>query len=86
MALTLNQGAFNETTLQLVLQSDDYGREYFDHHDTVDEMLESIRNIIDLATEDGCERLVGIAVVPVGEYGSEEGCGFGLEQRTPAMG
>ena len=49
-------------------------------------MLESIRNVIDLAAQDGCERLIGIAVVPVAEYGSEAGFGFGLEQRTPATG
>ena len=86
MTVTLNQGAFNEITLRLVLQSDDYGREYFDHHDTVDEMLESIRNLIDLAAQDGGERMVGIAVVPVSEYGSEEGYGFGLEQWPSARG
>ena len=86
MAVTFNQGEFNEITLRLVLQSDDYGREYFDHHDTVDEMFESIRNVIDLAAQDGCERLVGIAVVPFGEYGSEAGYGFGLEQRPFATG
>ena len=62
------------------------GREYFDHHDNVDEMLESIRNLIGLAAQDRCDRLVGIAVVTVGEYGSEEGYGFGLEQRPSAMG
>ena len=85
MAVTFNQGEFNEITLRLVLQSDDYGREYFDHHDTVDEMLESIRNVIVLASQDGGERMIGIAVVPVAEYGSEAGYGFGLEHRTPAV-
>ena len=85
MTVTFNQGESIEITLRLVLQSDEYEREYFDHHDSLDEMLESIRNVIDLATQDGCERMVGIAVVPVSEYGSEEGYGFGLEQRPPAM-
>ena len=49
-------------------------------------MLESIRNVIKLAAEDGCERMVGIAVVPVAGYGNEGGYGFGLEQRPPAVG
>ena len=86
MAVTFNQGKSNEITLRLLIQSDEYEREYFDHHDSLDEMLESIRNVIDLAAEDGCERLIGIAVVPVAEYGSEAGYGFGLEQRPSAMG
>ena len=86
MAVTFNQGESIEITLRLVLQSDDYGREYFDHHDTVDEMLENIRNLIDFAAQDGCERLVGIAVVPVSEYGNEGGYGFGLEQSPFATG
>ncbi|MCH7686184.1 MAG: hypothetical protein IH899_05815 [Planctomycetes bacterium] len=46
-------------------------------------MLESIRNVIALAAQDRCERLVGIAVVPFAEYGNEGGYGFGLEQRPP---
>ena len=82
MAVTLNQGKWNEITLRVVLQSDAYGREYFDHHDTIDEMLTSIRNVIDLAAQDGSERMVGIAVVPVCDYGSEEGYGFGLKTDT----
>ena len=45
-------------------------------------MLTSIRNVINLAAEDGGERLVGIAVVPVSDYGSEEGYGFGLKTDT----
>ena len=65
MAVTLNKGKWNEITLRLLIQSDEYEREYFDHHDTIDEMLTSIRNVLDLAAQDGCERLVGIAVVPV---------------------
>ena len=82
MAVTLNKGKSNEITLRLVIQSDEYGREFFDHHDTIDEMLTSIRNVINLAAEDGGERLVGIAVVPVSDYGSEEGYGFGLKTDT----
>ena len=82
MAVTLNQGKSNEITLRLILQSAEYEREYFDHHDTIDEMLTSIRNVIDLAAEDGGERLVGIAVVPVSDYGGEDGYGFGLETDT----
>jgi len=41
---------------------------------------------IDSAILDPCERLVGIAVVPVSEYGSDDGYGFGLEQWPPAFG
>ena len=81
MAVTLNKGKWNEITLRLLIQAE-YGREYFDHHDTVDEMLTSIRNVINLAAEDGCERMVGIAVVPVSDYGNEDGYGFGLKTDT----
>ena len=54
--------------------------------ETLDEMLDTIRNIIDSALLNPCERLVGIAFVPVSEYGSDDGYGYGLEQWPPAIG
>lgn len=82
MAVTFNKGKSYEITLRVVLESEEYGCDYFDHHDTVNEMLASIRNIVLSAPHDGCERLVGIAMVPVGGYGNEEGYGFGLNTDT----
>jgi hypothetical protein len=82
----LNSGTSGEITLRVVLESEGQGREFFDHHDTLDEMLDTIRNLIDSAVLDPSERLVGIAVVPVSEYGSEDGYGFGLELWPPAIG
>ena len=82
--MKLNPGTSNEISLRVVLESEGHGREFFDHHETLDEMLDTIRNIIDSAILNPCERLVGIAIVPVGEYGSDDGYGFGLEQWPPA--
>lgn len=82
--LTLNRGTKNEVTLRVVLESDECGREYFDSYDSLDEMVEAVKRLVqstaDHAADDGIERLVGIAVVPKSEYGSEEGYGFGLER------
>jgi len=82
----LNPGTINEIALRVVLESEGHGQEFFDHHETLDEMLASIQQIIDSAILDPCERLVGIAVVPVSEYGSDDGYGVGLKQWPPAFG
>ncbi|QDT48878.1 hypothetical protein Pan258_29250 [Symmachiella dynata] len=84
--MKLNPGTSNEFTLIVVLESEGHGREFFDHHETLDEMLDTIKQVINTAILDPCERLVGIAVVPVSEYGSDDGYGFGLEQWPPAFG
>ena len=84
--MKLNPGTINEIALRVVLESDCHGREFFDHHESLDEMLDTIKQIINSAVLDPCERMAGIAVVPVSEYGSDDGYGFGLEQWPPAFG
>lgn len=80
--LTLNRGTKNEVTLRVVLESEECGREYFDHCDSIDEMVEAVKRLVqssaDCAADDGIERVVGIAVVPKSEYGNDDGYGFGL--------
>ena len=84
--MKLNPGTSNEIALRVVLESEGHGREFFDHHETLDEMLDTIKQIIDSAVLNPCERLVGIAVVPVSEYGNNDSYGVGLEQWPPAFG
>lgn len=82
--LTFNRGAKNEVTLRVVLESDECSREYFDHYDSIDEMVDAVRRLVEssagCAADDGIERLVGIAVVPKSEFGTDAGYGFGLER------
>lgn len=80
MPLVLNQGTPEETTLRVVLESEELSREFFDHHDSLNEMLDAIRNIVEEIAGDGIERVVGIAIVPVSEYGSENGYGYRLNR------
>ena len=79
--LTINAGTKNEVTLRVVLESEECGREHFDSYDDLDEMLDAVKRLVqssvDCATDDGIERLVGIAVVP--KSGNESGYGFDLE-------
>lgn len=81
--LTINTGTENEVTLRVVLESEQCGREYFDSADDFDEMLEAVKRLVEgsseCATDDGIERLVGIAVVPKSEYGNESSYGFDLD-------
>ena len=80
---TINAGTKNEVTLRVVLESEECGREYFDSHGSIDEMLDAVKRLVESSTgcaaDDGIERLVGIAVVPKSEYGNESGYGFDLE-------
>jgi len=76
--MILNQGTINEATLRVVLESETHGREYFDHHHSLDEMLESIRSMVDASSSDEVERLIGIAVVPKRHYGENSDYGDGL--------
>jgi len=81
--MILNQSTTHETALRVVLESDEHGREYFDHYGSLDEMLEGIRRMVASAPTDGIERLIGIAVVPRQHYGDESGCGYGLADSPP---
>ena len=76
--MILKQDTPNETTLRVVLESDQHGREYFDHYESLDEMLEGIRRMVESSLPDGVERLIGIAVVPRQHNGDESGYGYGL--------
>lgn len=81
--LTLDRGTKNEVTLRVVLESEECGREYFDHYDRIDEMVDAVRRLVESSAnctaDDGIERLVGIAVVPKSEYVDDAGYGFGLD-------
>ena len=83
--MILKQDTPNETTLRVVLESEEHGREYFDHYQSLDEMLEGIRRIVESSPSDGIERLIGIAVVPQQQYGDESPRGA-KELRPPAAG
>jgi len=80
--VVLNQGKASELTLRMVLESELHGREYFDNHDSLSEMVEAlgrlVENASDEAARDGIERAVSIAVVPKTNYGDDSGYGFGL--------
>lgn len=88
----LKQGTPDEVTLRLVLESELHGREYFDHYDTMPELLVGLRRLLKRAakeaSKDSIERIVAVAVVPADSYGGdddESGYGFGLdESETPA--
>jgi hypothetical protein len=93
--VVLKQGTSEEVTLRLVLESEIHGREYFDHYDTMAELLGAHRRLLKQAAKgaakDGIERIVAIAIVPADHYGGdddESGYGFGLDElsddETPA--
>ncbi len=56
-----------EVTLRVLLESDEFGREYFDY-DSPREALAAVKRLTTAAaaetSRDGVERLVGIVVVP----------------------
>jgi len=61
--LVLDKDTPDEVALRLVLESDEHGREYFDHYDTLLEMFQGLGNIV-RNTDNSVERMIGIAVVP----------------------
>ena len=92
----LNKGTLDEVTLRVVLESELHGREYFDHYDTLAELLAGHRRRVKRAAKesakDNIERIVAVAIVPADYYGEdddESGYGFGLDElsddgQTPA--
>jgi len=56
-------------TLRVFMESEPYGREYFDGYDSLTEQLQAVErltnNASELAAQDGIERIVGVVVVPV---------------------
>ena len=78
----VNQGKPTEFALRVVVESEIYGREYFDHCADTPEILETVSRLVkhaaDETAQDGIERLVSIAIVPKASYGDECGYGFGI--------
>src|SRR5437867_4218077 len=78
----LNENTENEISLRVVLESERYGREYFDHADDIKELLDIVERLVkdclEAAGDDHIERTVAIAIVPKSNYGDECGYGFDL--------
>ena len=74
--LVLNEGTPNEVALRVVLESDEYGREYFDHYENMEEIIKAVGRLVETCadefTHDGVERVVGVAIVPKTNFGG--GC------------
>jgi hypothetical protein len=81
--VVLNEGKSTELSLRVVLESEAYGREFFDNFDDMGELLQAVKrlvkNAVDESAQDGFERVVSIAIVPKAQYGDGNGYGFGLE-------
>jgi hypothetical protein len=60
--LIFNTGQENETAVRLLLESEPHGREYFDGADSLEDMLASLKRLINdcvaAAADDGIERFV----------------------------
>lgn len=78
--LVLNQNTDAEVALRVVLESELFGRDYFDDYETLDQMLVAVKNLVESSAnqKDGVERTVAIAVVPKQLYGDPSGYGYGL--------
>jgi hypothetical protein len=78
--MIVHAGKKNAVTIRVVLESDEHGREYFDSSETLDDVMASVRNIVEQALKDKrpIERLVAVAIVPVACYGSDSSYGYGL--------
>jgi hypothetical protein len=81
--LTIKKGKKNEVTVRVFIESDLYGREYFDAHDSLNECAAAVARLVTAAVKeaqvDGTARQVGIALVPRSEYGSPDGYGEGID-------
>lgn len=91
----LNRGKPDEITMRVVLESELHGREYFDHYETLSELLAGHRRLLKRAAKeaakDNIERIVAVAIVPADYYDGdddESGYGYGLDElsddETPA--
>jgi hypothetical protein len=78
----LNKGKENEVAIRLVMESEEYGREYFDGSETLKELLESAGRLAANASKetarDGIERSVTIVAIPKANYDVPWGYGFGM--------
>ena len=81
--LTLKKGK-NEVAVRVFLESEAYGREFFDSYESLEECTAAVARLtascLKESQKDGIARQVGIAIVPESEYGSEDGYGFGIEE------
>jgi hypothetical protein len=78
--LTFNSGKKNEVAVRVFIESEPFGREYFDEYESLDDCAAAVARLtgtcIREAEIDGVARQIGIAVVPRSEYGSEDGYGY----------
>ena len=74
--MIVNKGKENEVAVRVVLESELYGREYFDYGSLercMGGVIRLLNDAIDEVGEDGMSRVVGIAVIPRSDYGDESG-------------
>ena len=74
--MIVNEGKRNEVAVRVVLESEVFGREYFDYGSLercMGGLIRIVQDAIECAAEDGVERVVGIAIIPRSEYGDESG-------------
>lgn len=81
--LTIKKGKKSEVAIRVYLESDLYGREFFDEYESLEECAEAVarlaRSSMEQTQKDGVARQVGIAIVPRTEYGSPDGYGEGID-------
>jgi hypothetical protein len=81
--LTVKTGKKNEVDVRVFLESDLYGREFFDGYESLGECAEAVARLVGSSLkqtqQDGIARQVGIAIVPRAEYGSTDGYGDGID-------
>lgn len=73
----------SEIAVRVYLESDAFGREFFDDYDNLDDCATAVARLTASALKetqaDGVARRVGIAVVPEAEYGEPGGYGDGID-------
>lgn len=83
--LEIKKGKKSEIAVRVYLESDEYGREFFDGYDSVEECAAAVAvarlttSAIKETLRDGVARQVGIALVPRSEYGQPDGYGDGID-------
>lgn len=73
--MIVNAGKPSEVTVLVFLESNEFGRVYFDYVN-LDKTLAGIRRLVKsaLKSSTSIERVVGLAIIPVDCYGSDDGC------------
>lgn len=79
-----------QVAVRIVLQSDEHGREFFDHYVTPKQMAAALRRLtrqaIKAAENDGVSRIVGVAIVPKSEFGMSGSYGHDMPQDEAITG